>query len=197
MLTEGHPCFCRWRAIRSSVAQVVRKLAGSPSLLTCARAGHGFLTSHQSLSSARLCLLMLCPQLLALLPHTHLEVPTSWSPCFSHQSNAENKQCPAPAYCLVRDMLRSTELFEVVEGWPESRSHPFLLPYSAVLTMWPGEWREGSSWPLSLTQAPEPQGEPDAILIPYRSGAKLGAKNQSRSSVNLGSHLGPRRGKNP
>lgn len=138
MLSERHSCFCRWRGTRSGVAQVLHNLAGSLSLLTCARAGRGFLTSHPSLSLARLCLPVLCPQPLALLPHTHSEYggPMPWSPCFSHQNSAENKQCPAPAYCLVHDMLRSLGLFEVVEGqlsfWPGSRSHSFLPPYSAV-----------------------------------------------------------------
>lgn len=94
-------------------------------------------------------------------------VPSSWlclahslrgtnaiSPSFSHQSDAENMQCPAPASALSV-MLRSPWLPEVVEGhlgfWPVVRSCPFLLPYSAVLSTQPGEWGEDNSWPMSLT----------------------------------------------
>lgn len=56
----------------------------------------------------------------------------------------------------------------------------FLLPYSAALSIEPGEWGEGSSWPRSLTQAAEPQEEISVFLISCRLEDKIGQR------INLG-----------
>lgn len=73
---------------------------------------------------------------------------------------------------------------------PEPAFPPSLLSSAEHLAMGMGRQQ-------LMAQAPEPQGEPGVFLIPCRSGAKLGAKNDLGSSVNLGSCLEPRGEKNP
>lgn len=138
------------------------------------RAGYGLLTSHWSLSLTRLCLLMLCPQLLVLLPLTHSEVPTPWYLCFSYQSNAESKQNSAPAYCLVCDVLRSPGLFEVIgqlSFWPPFP--PSLLSSAEHLGRRMGRGQLMAHVSDANTRAPRRTRRlPDTLQIKSQAGGK-------------------------